>query len=163
MPSNEELYTEQIANLLREKIEDGRAVSKLTSQLYKGAVEGLELDVSFEDWFDKRLKYQFVWLGKDDYTKALVRALWLAPVFAGTDFGGSRQRDMGQVWTDTTRGFLGEIALSKFLIEKFNIDTKLDTSRGDLTQYLPTNIAEIRTPNDNWSYYFPIREKFTFP
>lgn len=150
MPSNENQYIEQIANFLKEKIGDRNVVSKLALQLYKGARDGLEIDVSFEDWFDNTFKYQFVWLSKDDYVKALVRALWLAPVFAGSDFGSSRQRDMGQVWTDTARGFLGEIALSKFLIEKFDVDTKLDTRRGDLAQFLPTDIAEMRKPNDNW-------------
>jgi len=39
---------------------------------------------------------------------------------------------MAQVWTDAARGFLGEIALSKFLLEKFGVEVKLETRRGEL-------------------------------
>jgi len=119
--------------------------------MLKGAEGGLEInDISFEEWFENRFKYQLVWLDKDDYSKALVRALWLAPVFAGTDFGSSRQRDMAQVWTDTARGFLGEIALSKFLCKNFNIETALDNRRGNLTDFLPEDIVKIKLPNNDW-------------
>ena len=63
----------------------------------------LEVEGDFESWLE-RFKYQFLLLDKDDYSRAHVRAFWLAPRFVATDFGGSRQRDMGQVWTDTAKG-----------------------------------------------------------
>jgi len=100
--SNRKVVSE-IAGILKEKIEDNKLVQELASQAWKGACEGLEFEESHMEWFDKRFKYQFVWLEKEDYIKALIRSLWLAPVFAGTDFGGTRQRDMAQVWTDTAR------------------------------------------------------------
>lgn len=145
-----EEYKSDIAEVLGEKITDEESVSTLVNQLLKGAKKSLELDDSFEEWLSKRFKYQFLWLDRDDYSKALIRALWLAPRFAGTDFGSSRQRDMAQVWTDTARGFLGEIVLSKFLFQIFGIETKLDTRRGELAEFLPTDIAQIKLPGEDW-------------
>jgi len=148
--SNEEEVISKIASLLKERIRSESSVQRLASQVWKGASEGLELEVSPIEWFEKRFRYQFVWLEKEDYLKALVRALWLAPVFAGTDFGTARQRDMAQVWTDAARGFLGEIALSKFLLEKFSVEAKLETRRGKLEEFLPTDISQIRVSGGNW-------------
>ncbi|HDD44291.1 MAG TPA: hypothetical protein ENG63_05465 [Candidatus Desulfofervidus auxilii] len=146
-----ECYIKKITKFLKEKIEDTDSTRILAEQVLKGAEGGLEInDVEFENWFENRFKYQFVWLDRDDYLKALVRALWLAPVFAGTDFGSSRQRDMAQVWTDTSRGFLGEIAVSKFFKEKFGIETALDTRRGELMEFLPTDIVKVKLPHEEW-------------
>jgi len=140
-----------LTNFLIERVSDKESAHTLAVQILRGAKEGLEInEIGFEEWFENRFKYQFVWLDKDDYSKALVRALWLAPVFAGTDFGSSRQRDMAQVWTDTARGFLGEIALSKFLYENFSIETAIDTRRGELTEFLPTDIVRIKFPDSDW-------------
>ncbi|MGC9202681.1 MAG: hypothetical protein ACP5HX_08455 [Thermoproteota archaeon] len=141
----------KIVDFLAEKISDASSAYKLAVQALRGAEEGLEINgASFDSWFENRFKYQFVWLDKDDYSKALVRALWLAPVFAGTDFGSSRQRDMAQVWTDTARGFLGEIAISRFLSEKFSLEIALSTERGDLAEFLPKDIMKIRNRNGEW-------------
>ena len=149
MSRNEKLFNSEIENILKEKISDPDSVQILTAHLLRGAEGALEIEGSFENWLE-RFKYQFQWLDKDDYSRALIRALWLAPRFAGTDFGSSRQRDMGQVWTDTARGFLGEIALAKFLQESFSIETRLDTRRGDLAEFLPTDIAEVKLPKEEW-------------
>lgn len=149
MPQERELFDSEINSILKEKISDEDSFKRLARQLLRGAEESSEIEGSFEDWL-QRFKYQFLWLDKDDYSRALIRALWLAPRFAGTDFGSSRQRDMGQVWTDTARGFLGEIALSKFLQERFGVETRLDTSRGELTEFLPTDIAEMKMPDKEW-------------
>lgn len=146
-----ESYVRRITYFLEEEINDTNSAHTLARQILRGAEEGLEInDSGFENWFESRFKYQFVWLDKDDYSKALVRALWLAPVFAGTDFGSSRQRDMAQVWADTSRGFLGEIAVSKFLKEKFGIETALDTRRGELKEFLPTDIVKVKFPHEEW-------------
>jgi len=157
MSDNEKQMFAEIAGVLCEQIDNVDSLGKLVVELLRGIREGLELDEttlfspgSFQNWVENRFKYQLVWLDKDDYTKALVRALWLAPVFAGTDFGSSRQRDMGQVWTDTARGFMGEIAVSKFLLGKFNAETKLDTRRGELTEFLPTDITQMRFAGKEW-------------
>ena len=140
------LRDKEIMNILKERIKSDSVAKTLTAQILRGAEGGLEFEKQSENWLD-RLKYHFVWLDRDDYSRALVRALWLAPTFAGTDFGSSRQRDMGQVWTDTARGFLGEIALSKFLKNKFGVEVYVDTRRGELEEFLPTDIAEVVLPN----------------
>ena len=64
--------------------------------------------------------------------------------------GSSRQRDMAQVWTDTARGFAGEIALSKFLQSRYGIETKVDVTRGKTEDYLPTDVAYIRKVGEKW-------------
>lgn len=147
---NDVKYIAEIVNILKKEIKDNDSLYKLTKQLLRGAESGLELKDSFKSWIKNRFEYQFIWLDNDDYLKALVRALWLAPVFAGTDFGGSRQRDMAQVWTDTARGFLGEIAVSKFFSDKFNVRITLDTKRGELKEFLPTDITNIKLSNEGW-------------
>ena len=147
----EESQIERLAEFFKERISDAKSAHAIAVQILRGAQEGLEISsIGFDAWFENRLKYQFAWLDKDDYSRALVRALWLAPVFAGTDFGSSRQRDMAQVWTDTARGFLGEISVSKFLFEKFGIETALDTRRGKLTEFLPADIVKIKPLYRDW-------------
>jgi len=87
-------------------------------------------------------------LDHKDYTKALTYALKLAPSLAGTDFGSTRQRDLGQLWTDSARGFLGEIALARFFDAKFGVTLSLDYSLGSLEQYLPSDITGIVLPDN---------------
>lgn len=138
-----------VVDILKTKIKDEDSAKTLAVQLLRGAEGGLEFNISFKDWLVK-LEKHLVWLDREDYVRALTRALWLAPQFAATDYGGSRQRDMAQVWTDTARGFLGEIALAKFFKEKFCIGIKLDRRRGDLAEFLPTDIAQIKLPDQEW-------------
>ncbi len=134
-----------IAPVLSEKIFDTDTVRKLATELIRGAEDGLEFaSVSFDEWFENRFKPQLIWLTMEDYERALLRALWLARTFAGTDYGSSRQRDMAQVWTDTARGFAGEIALSKFLQSRFGVETKVDVTRGKTEDYLPTDVAHVQ-------------------
>jgi len=57
---------------------------------------------------------------------------------------------MGQLWADMTRGYLGEYALKLFLLQKFNIDTELGHERGNLKDYLPTDIHKIKRSDGNW-------------
>lgn len=141
----------KIGTLLENKISNVNAREELSEQLLKGAVDGGEMEsTKFDDWFSSRLKPQMVWLEKDDYLKALVNALWLAPIFAGTDFGSSRQRDLAQVWTDTARGFLGEAAFCKFLEGRYGISVRTDTRRGRLEEFLPSDISEVKARNSDW-------------
>ena len=140
-----------ISPVLAEKISDKDTIHKLAVELIRGAEDGLEFtDVSFDEWVWNRFKPQLVWLTTEDYERALLRALWLARTFAGTDYGSSRQRDMAQVWTDTARGFAGEIALSKFLQSRYGIEIKVDVTRGKTEDYLPTDVANIRKEGEEW-------------
>ena len=139
-----EKVKKEVARILLGNIGDVSAVEEIVKQLFRGAVNGLEIDTddphSLETWLEQRFKYQLIWLNRNDYARALVRALWLAPRFAATDFGGARQRDFAQIWTDTARGFLGEIAFQRFLDSKLNIKIELDTKRGALEKFLPSDI-----------------------
>jgi hypothetical protein len=145
------------SDILHAKIRNNEVVKNLVVDLIKGAINGSEIDINNSEsclqWLNGRFAYQLTWLDQHDYARALVRALWLAPRFAATDFGGARQRDFAQVWTDTARGFLGEIAFQRFLQEKFGMEVKLDVKRGALEQFLPSDIkirdavsGKFRTP-----------------
>lgn len=137
----------KIKDVLEQRLTPNNAEA-LATQLLRGSENALEIDNNFDEWLDKRFRYQLVWLDSGDYARALIRALWLAPRFAGTDFGSSRQRDFGQVWTDTARGFMGEIALQKFFQCRFNTNIEFDTRRGALEEFLPTDIRRVQRPRE---------------
>lgn len=140
-----------ISPIFAEKIPDNDTVHKLAVEIIRGADNGLEFsDTSFDEWFETRFKPQLVWLTIDDYERALLRALWLARTFSASDYGSSRQRDMSQVWTDTARGFAGEIALSKFLQDRYSVETRADITRGETKNYLPTDVASLRKMGGEW-------------
>jgi hypothetical protein len=127
-------------------------VEDLSKQLLRGGESGGELGpdaLSQERWI-QRIGFHLVWLDFADYTRALIRSIWLAPRFAGTDFGTSRQRDLAQVWTDAARGFLGELAFQKFLDRRFQVSVKLSSRRGSLEEFLPSDIDKIQKPGEHW-------------
>lgn len=72
-----------------------------------------------------------------------VDALKILGTTAATDYGSSRQRDMGQLWADMTRGYLGEYAFKLFLKQRFNVEVELGHEVGALQTYLPTDIHAI--------------------
>lgn len=101
-------------------------------------------EASILKWVDERLVPNCVFIDENEYARMCVDALKILESTAATDYGSSRQRDMGQLWADMTRGYLGEIAMLKFLKEKFDIDCTLGHEQGLLKDYLPTDIHEIR-------------------
>ncbi len=134
---------EDISSYLKKIIADKRVFVEVSEALIRGAVNSGEAEDSEEgikDWFNKRFKPNSVVLDKDDYSKALIRSLWIAPNLASLDFGGGRLRDFAQLWTDTARGFLGEIAVQKFLKNNFNFDMFIETRRGKVEEFMPTDI-----------------------
>ena len=82
-------------------------------------------------------------LDENDYLKAAVYGLRLAPNLAGTDYGTSRQRDLGQRWTDAIRGLLGEITVAKWLKERFGVSVELDYRLGPLSGFLQSDIKSV--------------------
>lgn len=73
------------------------------------------------------VKYRTVNLDEDDYARCLDFAL--AMHFRGyvaSDFGTGRQREFGQKLTNWVKGQLGEIAVQKFLKNKFGVTVELD-------------------------------------
>ena len=134
--------------------EDSRRGVKHVDMLCEGAVRGRDIESfsNIDEWISW-LSWSTVLLDEKDYLTAAVHALDLAPRLAGTDYGTTRQRDLGQLWTDTIRGFLGEIAFVKWLEEKFGVKAELDYRKGPLTEFLPSDIKMIsgRSPKLNIS------------
>lgn len=139
---------DKVQKVLEERIKDAASSAKLAEQIVGSGADGLEFDdITFDKWLEERFKYQLVWLSGEDYATSLARALWLAPHFAGTDFGTSRQRDIGQAWTDTARGFMGEAAMSKFLSANFGMEIPAITRRGRAKEFISTDIEKLRLPD----------------
>lgn len=79
-----------------------------------------------EQW-KKEYEWRKVTLTSDDYSLCLDFAL--AMHFRGyvlSDWGTARQREFGQKITNWVKGQLGEVAVKKFLKERFNFDVELD-------------------------------------
>jgi len=104
---------------------------------------------SAEQWLTERFLPNVVILNRDDYVLALTQALRVAPKLAGTDFSTTRQRDLGQVWTDTARGFLGEIAFARLLNKKLGLTLKMDYTLGAVKDYLSSDIKSIHDAEGN--------------
>ena len=121
-----------------------REFSPHIRQLCEGALRGGDLErfSTANDWLDW-LQWSTVVLDENDYLEAAVHALDLAPKLAGTDYGTSRMRDLGQLWTDTIRGFLGEIAFVKWLRRSFGVSAELDYRKGPLEKFLPSDLKEV--------------------
>jgi len=141
---------EQVKAMLMEEMSDEDAAEELADDILKGSENGLELnDSNFEEWLG-RIRTNMVWLTHDDYSMALIRALWNCRKFAGTDYGSSRQRDMGQKWTDTARGYLGETAFCRLLHARYGVEAMGDTTRGPLEDYLAKDIVKVKKPGEEW-------------
>lgn len=113
-------------------------------ELCEGAVRGLDIEMfgSYSEWI-RWLGWASTVLDENDYLKAAVYGINLAPKLARTDYGTARQRDLGQLWTDTIRGFLGEIAFAKWLRERFGVAVEPDYRLGPLEQFLPSDIKSV--------------------
>ncbi|MHA1632761.1 MAG: hypothetical protein ACTSXC_08165 [Candidatus Freyarchaeota archaeon] len=128
--------------------------SNFVDEVCEGAVRGLDVKQfkGIDEWVGW-LSWSSVLLNEEDYLTAATHALWLAPKLAATDYGTARQRDLGQLWTDTIRGFLGEIAFVKWLKERFGLEAVLDFRKGRLEEFLPSDVKEVnkRSPKLNVS------------
>ncbi len=126
------------------------ACSGFEHEVCEGAVKGGDVRQfrSLEEWI-QWLSWASVVLGENDYLKAAVHALRLAREFAATDYGTARRRDLGQLWTDTIRGLLGEIVFVNWLKDKFKVEAEPDFRRGRLEEFLPSDIGSAtgRKPN----------------
>lgn len=148
-----EIFDERVnavANVLGQQISAINAV-ELAKQIVRGADGGSEFDGGFENWLETRFLTQITWLSSDDYARGITRALPQALIFAGSDFGSSKQRDLGQLWTDTARGLLGEIAVQRFFAEKFGIKIEQDTSLDlGIKDYITTDIKRVQEPSGEY-------------
>ncbi len=97
-----------------------------------------------QEWIEERLIPNLIMIDETGYSRMCVDALKILHTTAATDYGASRQRDMGQLWADMTRGYLGELAFLMFLQKKWGLDSTLGHEVGALEDYLPMDIHLIR-------------------
>lgn len=114
------------------------------------AIAGGEITKGFglEKWLHGRFLPNCVFVDEDGYSKMCVDALKILSLTAATDYGSSRQRDMGQLWADMTRGYLGELAFILFLEQKWGIKAELGHEAGALEDFLPEDIKQIKKKNE---------------
>ena len=112
------------------------------------AVSGGEItrEVTFDTWIEKRFLPNLVFIDERGYSQMCIDALKILSKTAPTDYGSSRQRDLGHLWADMTRGYLGEYAFSLFLKNCWGITAKLGHEVGELADYLPMDIHQIKEP-----------------
>jgi hypothetical protein len=103
-------------------------------------------DTSVQNWVDNRLLPNCVAIDEEGYAHMCVDALKILSNTAGTDYGGSRQRDLAQLWADMTRGYLGELAFLEFLEQKKGIRAQLGHEVGRLKDFLPLDIHSVQLP-----------------
>jgi len=101
-------------------------------------------------WVDKRFLPNCVSIDETGYSMMCIDALKILSRTAPTDYGSSRQRDLGQLWADMTRGYLGEYAFQLFLNNRWNINVKLGHEVGKLEDYLPTDIHMVKEPSSEY-------------
>ncbi len=113
---------------------------------------GGEINESLQlsEWYETRFLKNLVYIDEAGYTKMCIDALKIVSKTAGTDFGSSRQRDFAQLWSDMTRGYLGELAVTLFFKKIWNIDCELGHEAGNLKDYLPTDIHKIKFPSEEF-------------
>lgn len=121
---------------------------KEATNIIDKAVVGGEInpDDNFGDWIEKRFLPNLVFIDEKGYSLMCIDALKILSKTAPTDYGSSRQRDLGQLWADMTRGYLGEYAFSLFLQNRWGITAKLGHEVGELKDYLPMDIHQIKEP-----------------
>ncbi len=99
--------------------------------------------ITLDNWLSERFLKNCVLIDESGYSKMCVDALKILSMTAATDYGSSRQRDMGQLWADMTRGYLGELAFILFLKKRWNIIAELDHEKGKLEDFLPMDIHRV--------------------
>lgn len=137
---------QKIIGAMQEKI--GVTAGEAGKIIEKAEVGGEISDkVSADVWLEKRFLPNCVLVDEEGYTKMCIDALKILGRTAPTDYGSSRQRDLGQLWADMTRGYLGEYAFKLFLKERWQIDADLGHEKGALADYLPMDIHRIKEPD----------------
>ena len=142
----------EIPSILIDKIAKSINVEHIIAiTIIEKAISGGEFNdfSEAEEWLNTRFIQNCVFIDEEGYAKMCINALKILDKTAATDYGSSRQRDMGQLWADMTRGYLGEYAFKLFLKQKFNIDSELGHERGELKDFLPSDIHKIKRGDDN--------------
>lgn len=99
-------------------------------------------------WINHQFKPNLVYLTKQDYIEAAIESLKVQFNLSSTDFGTSRQRYLGQKWSDTIKGYLGKIALRKYLTERYKLEITVGNNKRKLDQYIDSDIYYVKTSED---------------
>jgi len=133
----------QAVKIISEKLnlEEAEAV-----KILEKAIAGGEITKTFslQKWVNERFLPNCVLVDEDGYSRMCVDALKILSGTAATDYGSSRQRDLGQLWADMTRGYLGELAFILFLEQRWGIKAELGHEAGALEDFLPEDIKQIK-------------------
>ena len=137
---------EEAVNVVKEKLDTNL---KEATMIIEKSIAGGEItaDINIEDWLNKRFLPNLITIDEKGYSLMCIDALKILSRTAATDYGSSRQRDLGHLWADMTRGYLGEYAFSLFLKKRWGITAKLGHEIGKLEDYLPMDIHQIREPD----------------
>jgi hypothetical protein len=115
------------------------------------ALEGGETtQEDLQKWLELRFLPNIVYIDEVGYTQMLVDALKIVTTTAATDYGTSRQRDLGQLWGDMTRGYLAEYALSEFLHKNWGVASQLDHEKGEVVDFLSSDIRSVSFPSESF-------------
>jgi hypothetical protein len=117
-----------------------------STAVVQAAVVGRECERdtdAIESWVRNRLIPNTVFIDANGYLEMCIAALRTVPSTVATDFGSSRQRDLGQIWGDKTRGYLGEFALKLYLKKIFDVEIDLAHQEGQLGDFLASDIARV--------------------
>jgi len=118
-------------------------------KIVEKAVAGGETNIDkIADWLVNRFLPNCVIISKTEYSRMCVNALKIVSHVAPTDYGSSRQRDLGQLWADMIRGYLGEAAFRLFLEKNWPIKVDLGHEKGSLREYLPMDIHKVTLANE---------------
>ena len=144
---SEEKLLHTFSNIVKEFLDiDDKEAGLIVNK----AIEGSEINnFNFDQWLKRRFLPNLVFIDEDGSSKMCVDALKIMKGTAATDYGSSRQRDMGQMWADMTRGYLGELAFLLLLKERWKIKADLGHEIGTMEEYLPMDIHQIQKPGDN--------------
>lgn len=119
--------------------------------LEKAMISGEISDVSGSgifEWIKNRFEPNMFRIGEEEYLHISINALKIQHLIAGTDYGSSRQRDFGQKWSDTIRGYIGEFGFKKVLMARWGIDCSLGHEEGPLEEFLPMDIHKVKKPGE---------------
>ncbi len=124
--------------------------SEASMILEKAIIGGETTEIDSISWLNNRFLPNIISIDEDGYARMCIDALKILGSTAPTDYGSSRQRDMGQLWADMTRGYLGEYAFLKFLDQKWNLKAELGHDAGEMKDYLPMDIHKIMERTDEY-------------
>jgi len=117
-------------------------------KVYDGGEVEEDNEEKFIQWIENRLKPNLFFLDKEDYLESCIDSLRTVYAVASTDYGSSRQRDKAQLWSDMTRGYLGEIAVRKKFKNNFNIQVKLAHQPGRLADFTGSDLPFVKKSGD---------------